>query len=298
MHTTLLPRGRQAATRICHACRHQRPVSTAAGPPVQARSSLVATIPRQQPSPTTRATTTTTSLAQHAHRFLSTSSPRAHPPPAASSSSAAAAQATQQTNPTSENSTQSPPPPPPPESHYSFFPLTLPSGPPPAGPFAIDTRALRREFLQLQAKAHPDLHPPHLKARAEALSARINEAYKTLCSPLLRAQYLLDAHFAGSGSGGTHPASDEAASVEDPELLMQVLEAREIIEDAESEAELQGIKRENDERIRDSEECLGVYFAGGDMESAKHECVKLRYWVNIAETLHHWERGKPVVLEH
>jgi len=184
--------------------------------------------------------------------------------------------------------------PPPPSSHYEFFPQTLPQGPPPSGPFVIDQRTLRREFLQLQAKAHPDLHPPHLKARAEATSSRINEAYKTLSSPLLRAQYLLDMRLGANA----HPSSDEAAKVEDPELLMQVLEAREVIEEAEDESELLPLREENDERVRESEENLGEFFAADDLESAKHECVRLRYWVNIAETLHHWEKGKPVVLEH
>src|SRR6266498_938137 len=82
-----------------------------------------------------------------------------------------------------------------PQTHFDFFPQTLPSGPPPATPFQIDLPTLRREFLQLQAKTHPDKFPTGPpKAKAEALSARINEAYKTLTSPLLRAQYLLSLH--------------------------------------------------------------------------------------------------------
>merc|ERR1711939_855114 len=142
-----------------------------------------------------------------------------------------------------------------PQTHYEFFPKTLPSGPPPSGPFHIDVRELRREFLQLQSIAHPDRHPQHLKTRAEATSARINEAYKTLQNPLLRAQYLLSLR-------GIDVAEDETAKVDDPELLMEVLDAREEIENAEEEG------------------------------------VRLRYWVNIRESLDAWERGKPVVLVH
>ncbi|KAJ1326778.1 molecular chaperone HscB [Microdochium nivale] len=292
MRTALLPRSRHAANRICEACRHhhQRAVSTAA-------SRIVAASPSQQqsqlPSPTPAAKLA--APRQPPTRFLSTSAPRAHPPdsPGDSTTTTTTASST-----TTTATTETPPPPP--QSHYDLFPQTLPLGPPPRGAFAIDQRALRREFLQLQAKAHPDLHPPHMKSRAEATSARINEAYKTLSSPLLRAQYLLDRHFATApaGSPSTHPASDEAASVDDPELLMQVLEAREVIEEAQSEAELAGLKAENDERVRDSEHALGVHLAAGDVESAKHECVRLRYWTNIADTLHHWEKGKPIVLEH
>ncbi|KAI0125585.1 Fe-S protein assembly co-chaperone HscB [Xylariales sp. AK1849] len=178
-----------------------------------------------------------------------------------------------------------------PQTHYDLFPQTLPTGPPPSGSFDIDTRALRREFLQLQAKAHPDLHPEHLKSRAQATSARINEAYKTLSSPLHRAQYLLSLR-------GLDVANDETAKVEDPELLMEVLEAREEIEDAQEESELEGLKTRNEGREQESVAELARCFAEGDSTGAIRECVRLRYWVNIRESLHNWERGKPIVLEH
>ncbi|KAH9210999.1 hypothetical protein DL95DRAFT_392951, partial [Leptodontidium sp. 2 PMI_412] len=140
-----------------------------------------------------------------------------------------------------------------PQTYYEFFPKTLPSGPPPTGPFHIDTRELRREFLQLQAVAHPDRHPQNLKTRAEATSARINEAYKTLQNPLTRAQYLL-------GLRGIDVAEDETAKVDDPELLMEVLDAREEIENAREEEELDEMKRVNDERIGVSEGVLDRAF--------------------------------------
>ncbi|WYZ34921.1 hypothetical protein EsH8_I_001197 [Colletotrichum jinshuiense] len=178
-----------------------------------------------------------------------------------------------------------------PTTHYEFFPITLPDGPPPKGHFPIDQRALRREFLRLQAKAHPDMHPAELKTRAEATSARINEAYKTLSNPLLRAQYLLSLR-------GVDVANDETLKVEDPELLMIVLEAREEIEEATQESELEGQRAANDERIRGSEQVLEQAFRQDDIETAKREAVNLRYWVNIHESLNNWEPGKPIVLQH
>lgn len=177
------------------------------------------------------------------------------------------------------------------QTHYSFFPRSLSAGPPPRGPFSIDLNALKREFLQLQAKAHPDLHPQEDKKRAEATSARINEAYKTLQSPLHRAQYLLSQR-------GIETAEDETAKVDDPELLMEVLEAREQIEEAESEEDLVGMKDENEVRIQESIKALEQAFAEDDVELAKSETVKLRYWMNISESISNWEKGKPVVLEH
>jgi len=139
--------------------------------------------------------------------------------------------------------------------------------------------------------AHPDRHPASLKNRAEATSARINEAYKTLQNPLLRAQYLLSLR-------GIDVAEDETAKVEDPDLLMEVLDAREEIEEAQEEHELDGMKVLNGERIDACEKILDVAFREDDMVLAKAEAVKLRYWVNIKESLDRWEKGKPVVLVH
>lgn len=130
-----------------------------------------------------------------------------------------------------------------------------------------------------------------MKSRAEGTSARINEAYKTLQNPLLRAQYLLSLR-------GIDVAEDETAKVEDPELLMEVLDAREEIENAQEEEELEEMKRVNDERIEASEQVLDRAFKDDDIRSAKEEAVRLRYWVNIKESLDGWEKGKPVVLVH
>jgi molecular chaperone HscB len=181
--------------------------------------------------------------------------------------------------------------PPVPKTHYEFFPQTLPDGPPPSGPFVIDVRQLRNEFLQLQAVAHPDRHPQDRKLRAEATSARINEAYKTLQNPLLRAQYLLSQR-------GVDVAEDETLKVEDPELLMEVLETREEIEEAQEEAELMELAAVNNERIERSEKVLDEAFKVDDINTARSEAVKLRYWINIKDSIHAWEKGKPVVLHH
>jgi len=178
-----------------------------------------------------------------------------------------------------------------PQTHYEMFPNAVPLGPPPRGPFVIDVRQLRKEFLQLQAKAHPDRHQGVNKARAEGASARINEAYKTLQDPLLRAQYLLALR-------GVNVAEDETAKIDNPELLMEVLETREEIEAVEDEKELRPLKEHNDSRIEESEKSLDAAFRADDIKTAEQEAVKLRYWINIKESLEAWEKGKPVVLVH
>lgn len=178
-----------------------------------------------------------------------------------------------------------------PQTHYDLFPSLGASAIPPAGPFAIDLALLKREFLQLQARAHPDMVPADKKRQAEAASARINEAYKTLQNPLSRAQYLLSLR-------GFDVAEDETAKVDDSELLMEVLETREIIEDAQTEEDLVPLKKVNEGRIEASVRVLDQAFKSDDIEAAKREAVKLRYWINIKESIDAWEKGKPVVLVH
>ena len=97
---------------------------------------------------------------------------------------------------------------------------------------------------------------------------------------------------------GIEVAEDETAKVEDPELLMEVLEARESIEEAESEADLEGMRDVNEKRIQESTEIIDQAFKDDHLEAAKSEAVKLRYWVNIKESIENWEKGVPVVLQH
>ena len=187
-----------------------------------------------------------------------------------------------------------------PQSHYDLFPSSLPSGAPPTGSFHINPALLRKEFLQLQAKAHPDRHQGIDKAKAEAASARINDAYKTLLNPLARARYLLslqgvemsdDESIAGSpsNSGGGMDAG----------LLMEVMEVREEIEAAGSKEEIESMKAENNERKKASEDRLDQLFRAGDIEGARRETVRLGYWVNVGTALEDWEKvGDGRVSEH
>lgn len=224
--------------------------------------------------------------------------------PQASSASALRARA-----PSSTAGPRHPPPPdcddgPSPATLYAYFPSTLPAGLPPAGPFAVDAAALRREFLRLQAAAHPDKQPPARKAAAEAASAAINHAYRTLADPLLRAQYLLSLR-------GVDVAADESLRLDissadpaggggggDAELLMLVLDAHELIEAAEAPHHLDTLRAENDDRIRTCVDALARAFAADDVDAAKREAVRLRYWVNIRNAIDEWEEGKPPVLQH
>lgn len=225
------------------------------------------------------------------------------------------------------------PPPPAEDTHYALFPSTFPHGPPPASPFAVDVRALRREFLALQARAHPDKVAAAAgrgeeggaaaRAAAERASAQLNGAFRVLADPLLRAQYLLalrgvdvadDAADAvqawAGGDGGGDTGEQQRLQMERMMLLEQVMEVREQIEEAQSEAQVDALRHENEGRIAEAEGALGTAFAGlGEGEGQGREyqetlkeatrwAIRLRYWVNVRDTLHNWEKGQAVVLQH
>ncbi|EEH17559.1 Fe-S protein assembly co-chaperone HscB [Paracoccidioides brasiliensis Pb03] len=179
-------------------------------------------------------------------------------------------------------------------THYTIFPETIPV-PPPRGSFSISIPDLRREFLRLQARAHPDKYPPGpKKQRAEALSSRINEAYRALSDPLSRAQYIL-----ASQHGIDLEAEDGAKDhPQDMETLMRVLEVQETIEEAQDELTVAQLKEENEERINGCVAALGSALDQGNIDEARKECVRLRFWYTIREGLREWEPGKGVRLIH
>ncbi|CAG8006985.1 unnamed protein product [Penicillium olsonii] len=177
-------------------------------------------------------------------------------------------------------------------NYYTIFAKTLPSGPPPGSPFTISTADLKREFLQLQSLVHPDKYPNGTeKQHAEGLSARINEAYRTLLDPLQRAQYVLREWH------GIDVTAEDAATKHalDPETLMEVMEVQETIEEvgatAEGEGQINALKKENESRVLECVESLGKAFESGNLEAARKECIRLRFWYSVGEGLREWEPG-------
>ena len=135
------------------------------------------------------------------------------------------------------------------------------------------------------------------KRHAEALSAHINTAYKTLQSPLLRAQYLLslrgikDSSADESATTASALSSASAAEHEDPELLMTVMEMREAIEGAQEERDLEEVTETNRKLIEESVQSLEEAFGKDDLERAKAEVVRLKYWIGVEEGIKGWEKG-------
>jgi molecular chaperone HscB len=172
-------------------------------------------------------------------------------------------------------------------NHYTLFPTAIPRGPPPNGSFAIDLSALKREFLSLQSKYHPDRHPEATRTRAAATSALVNDAYRTLADPFRRAQYILDMRGFGSGADdeGTIGVGTLAEAEGDEEMLMDVMEAREAAEEATSDEEVEKLRAENRVKMEKVIGTLSKAFEDDDLEKAKKEVVRLGYWVSVEDRL-------------
>ena len=95
--------------------------------------------------------------------------------------------------------------------------------------FAQDTAALDMRWKELQREAHPDKFAAQGGAAqrlAMQWSVRINEAYQRLKDPLRRASYLCELHGA--------PIQAETNTAMPADFLMQQMEWREALDDAET----------------------------------------------------------------
>lgn len=103
-------------------------------------------------------------------------------------------------------------------SHFELFGL--------APTFDLDAQTLRQRYLELSRATHPDRHgaaaEPGVSVR---VSAQLNEAYRVLADPVLRAEYLLEI------SGGPSAAEDKAVA---PDVLDTALLLRERMAEAQA----------------------------------------------------------------
>ena len=103
--------------------------------------------------------------------------------------------------------------------------------------FAQERSALDARWKELQREAHPDRHAGSSAAvqrQAMQWSVRINEAYQRIKDPMRRAAYLCELH------GAPIRAEDNTAMPGD--FLMQQMEWREALEEADSLAQVEALE--------------------------------------------------------
>ena len=135
--------------------------------------------------------------------------------------------------------------------------------------FAQDRAELDRVWKELQREAHPDRFAAQgAAAQRTALqwSVRINEAYQRLKDPLRRAAYLCE--LAGV------PIAAESNTAMPPAFLMEQMEWRESLDDAQSEEALDALSDRVLQRRREMLERIGRLLDGQDDAAAAAQQVR------------------------
>lgn len=141
--------------------------------------------------------------------------------------------------------------------------------------FGLDEQALQSAYFRLQREHHPDRVKPEDRTKALLKAGEINEGYKTLKSPLLRAEYLLSLI-------GITVGSEKDSVKPSQELLIESMEMREALMEAEGadavNALLQSAKAQQEQVIAD----FAVSYPS-QPEGAAQLAIRLRYLYKFAE---------------
>ncbi|KAH8919849.1 hypothetical protein BT69DRAFT_1223584 [Atractiella rhizophila] len=151
--------------------------------------------------------------------------------------------------------------------------------------------SLKKEYRRLQGVVHPD-RALGKEVWAREWSARVNEGLRTLEDDFKRAEWMVRPFlFLEIG---------ESDQLEDPDLLISILETREKLEAATAEEEVEEIRAENrvdmDQTIEDLKEALDGQ--PRDLDRGKELLIRLRYLRNVEDVCREWQPGKGVVLQH
>jgi molecular chaperone HscB len=151
------------------------------------------------------------------------------------------------------------------KNHFELFGLV------PA--FALEADSLERSYREIQARIHPDRHVQAGDAERRASmqwTTRVNEAYRTLKSPVQRAKYLLELN-------GVDVAFETNTQMPTDFLLKQ-LELREALAEAKQPDALDPVLEEVRRQKRALEQAIAQLIDGKrDYAAAAGEVRKLMF---------------------
>jgi molecular chaperone HscB len=158
-------------------------------------------------------------------------------------------------------------------SHFELFGL--------APAFSLDLTRLDAAYRDIQARVHPDRFAQAGDAERRAsmqMATQVNEAYRTLKSPVRRAQYLLQLQ-------GVDTAFETDTAMP-KDFLMQQMELREQLEEAKDANGLDRLKESLLGSSREIEAQLAVELdAHGNLEAGKNLVRKLMFFDRLAEEI-------------
>ena len=158
-------------------------------------------------------------------------------------------------------------------NHFELFGLV------PA--FALDVARLEAAYRDIQSKVHPDRFAQAGDAERRAsmqMTTRVNEAYRTLKSPVQRAKYLLEMNGVDVGF------DTETAMPKD--FLIEQLELREKLEEAKDAASLDRISKDLNVEKQLLEKNIGEQIdIHHDFQGAKIPVRKLMFLERFGEDI-------------
>jgi molecular chaperone HscB len=153
------------------------------------------------------------------------------------------------------------------QTHFQLF--NLPQS------FAIDLAMLDTQYRRLQSEVHPDRFasaPDAEKRRSLQLATQANDAYQTLKSPLPRARYLLQLE-------GIDP-QEESNTAMPTAFLMQQMEWREAIENADNVVQLETLQQDIERNEKALHNKLEVALDQSHDDKAATEAVRQLSFMN------------------
>jgi molecular chaperone HscB len=145
--------------------------------------------------------------------------------------------------------------------------------------FDTDVAELDRRYFALQRQLHPDRFASRAareRAVSQSQAVALNEAYEVLKDPLSRAEYMLKLN-------GVDVNPDGCNTVRDPTLLMEQMERREALAEADTSEAVEAIiadaRGELDKDLRET----AVAFAAHDLEKAEVAITRLKYLSKLLE---------------
>ncbi|XP_037030099.1 iron-sulfur cluster co-chaperone protein HscB isoform X1 [Bradysia coprophila] len=145
--------------------------------------------------------------------------------------------------------------------------------------FLVDQSELTKKFRDFQSVLHPDKfsNKNEIEQNLSAtISSLVNKAYKTLLTPIKRAEYILGL------KGITIPEDNNAV---DKEFLFEIMERNEEVEDANDADDLNKLLV----RVQDDKEKyfaeFDVNFRNGDLLVAKATLILLRYYGSLETSI-------------
>jgi molecular chaperone HscB len=140
--------------------------------------------------------------------------------------------------------------------------------------YDLDPDELERRYRERSRAAHPDRagRAPGDRVRALEAQAALNDAYRTLRSPVTRAEHLLALVGVTLSDKETVPQ----------EFLMEILELREALAEAKAAGDSARVEAQAAEMRARREAAMarvaGLFAAGADPQEIRRELVNLRYF--------------------